>query len=125
MSKKNDSRERRKHRRFKTKKGAFAVSLPSFDKLGQIKNISKGGLTFQYSENNGQPKDTFDEVEIFSISDNFFLRKLPVKIVLDYELEAQVPFASFPTKQVSLQFEKMSHNQKVLLDYFLKKYTQK
>lgn len=124
MSTKNDSPERRKHKRFQVKRGTFAVSPPSFDKLGQIKNISKGGLTFQYSGGNEQAKST-SEVEIFSTSDDFFLRKLPVKIVLDHETETQVPFSSFPTRQVSLQFKKLSHNQKILLDYFLKKYTQK
>ena len=124
MSTRNDFQERRKHRRFEVKRGTFAVSPPYFDKLGQIKNISKGGLAFQYSANNEQAKDT-SEVEIFSTSDDFFFRELPVKIVLDYEIEAQVPFSSFPTRQVSLQFKKLSHNQKILLDYFLKKYTQK
>ena len=48
MSKKDDFHERRKHKRFKAKRGAFAVSLPNFDKLGQIENISEGGFAFQY-----------------------------------------------------------------------------
>ena len=124
MSANDDFQERRKHKRFDVKRGAFAVSPPSFDKLGQITNISKGGLAFQYSANDEQVKST-SEVEIFATSDDFFLRKLPVKIVLDYEIEAQVPFASAPTRQVSLQFKKLIHYQKILLDHFLKKYTQK
>ena len=125
MSAKDGLQERRKHKRFDAKRGAFAVSPPSFDKLGQIKNISKGGLAFHYSGNNEQSKDTFDEVEIFSISDDFFLRKLPVKTVLDFEVDTQVPFNSLPQRQASLQFRELNHHQKILLQYFFQKYTRK
>jgi len=35
MSKKDYFQERRKHKRFRAKRGVFAVSPPNFDKLGQ------------------------------------------------------------------------------------------
>ncbi len=44
------SNERRKHKRFKVKQGAFAVASPDYNKLGQIKDISEGGLAFQFIE---------------------------------------------------------------------------
>ena len=91
MSKKNGFQERRKHKRFKAKRGAFAVSLPNFDKLGQIKNISEGGLAFQYMGDAEEAKDSV-EVEIFLTFDDFFLRKLPAKTVSDFEIGTQVEF---------------------------------
>jgi len=124
MSKKNDFQKRRKHKRFKAKRGGFAVSQPSLEKLGQIKNISKGGLAFQYIGNNELSKGPF-EVEIFSTFDDFFLSKLPVKTVLDFEVDTKVPFSSLPTRQLSMQFGKLSHKQKLLLGHFIRKYTHK
>ena len=122
MSKKDDFQERRKHKRFKAKRGAFAVSLPNFDKLGQIENISEGGFAFQYMGDAEQAKDSV-EVEIFSTFDDFFLRKLPVKTVSDFEIGTQVLFSSLPTRQVNLQFGELQHHQKTLLHYFLQQYT--
>ena len=124
MSKKGDFQERRKHKRFEAKRGTFAVSPPGFDKLGQIQNISKGGLAFHYIGDAVQTKDA-DEIEIFSTFDDFYLRKLPVRPVSDFEVDTRVPFSSLPTRQMSLQFEKLNHHQKILLHYFFQKYTRK
>ena len=63
MAKGDDFQERRKHKRFKVAEGAFAVSPPYYNKLGQIKDISKGGLACQYLGNNELPKSPL-EVEI-------------------------------------------------------------
>ena len=124
MSIKGDIQERRKHKRFDVKKGAFAVSPPNYEKLGRIKNISRGGLAFQYK---GNPETTRDscELEIFSIVDDFYLRKLPVKTILDFEVRPQVPLNSLPTRQVGLEFKELNHHQKILLHHFLQNHTRK
>ena len=114
--------ERRKQKRFKVKTGAFAALVPSFEKLGQIKNISKSGIAFQYLGSAEKAKDS-GKLEILSIDDGFYLRELSVKTVLDFEVDTQVPFSSLKTRQVSLQFEELEHHQKELLDHFLEKYT--
>jgi hypothetical protein len=48
MTKKIDFPERRKHERFKVKEGILAFSSPDYDRVGQIKDVSKGGLAFQH-----------------------------------------------------------------------------
>ena len=122
MSKMVGFQERRKQKRFNVKRGVLAALVPSFDKLGQIKNISKGGLAFQYMGNAETAKDSC-ELEILSIVDSFYLRELSVKIVLDCEVDTQVPFSSLQTRQVSIQFEELKDHQKDLLSHFLEKYT--
>ena len=122
MVKKKKLQERRKHQRFKVKKGAFAVSSPYYNKLGQIHDISKGGLAFHYIGKT-EPVKVSDEVEIFSNLDDFYLRKLPVETVLDIELENTVSFSSLPTRKLSIKFGKLSYNQKLLLDHFIQSYT--
>jgi hypothetical protein len=124
MAKGDDFQERRKHKRFKVAEGAFAVSPSYYNKRGQIKDISRGGLAFQYLGNNELSKSPL-EGEIFLTCDDFCLRKIPVKTVLDFEVDTQIPFSSLPTRQSSIQFGKLSHNQKLLLDHFIREYTHK
>ena len=122
MRKKEGLIERRKHKRFKAKRGAFAVSTTDYKNLGQIKDISKGGLACQFIENGEQTKDS-NEIEIFSEVGDFYLKKLPVRTVLDFEVDNTVSSNSMPMRQWSMQFGKLNHLQRLLLDFFLQKYT--
>ena len=122
MAKRNGSPERRKHKRLKVKEGSIAISIPDSKKLGQIKDISKGGLAFQYLGSVEQAKNSV-EVEILSIADDFYLRKLPVRTVLDVEINNPVSLSLLPKRQLSMQFGKLNHYQKELLNHFLQRYT--
>lgn len=122
MSNNKDLTEKRKHKRFKAKEGAFAVVTSDYDKIGQIGNISKCGLAFQYIDN-GEPLRGSVEIEIFAAAKNFYLRKLAAKVVMDSEVDSTVPFSALPLRKLVVQFEKMKPNQMLMLDYFLQKYT--
>lgn len=122
MRNKKEFIERRKHKRFKVKGGAFAVSTTDCKNLGQIKDISKGGLAFQFIENGEQAKGSI-EIEIFSTVGDFYLKKLPAKTVLDFEVDNTVSSHSMPMRQWSIQFGELNYFQKLLLDFFLQKYT--
>ena len=123
MAVKTDLTEKRKYKRFKAKEGAFAL-LASDNKLGQIKNISRGGLTFQYIGADTPSKGS-TEIEIFSPALDFYLKKVPIKSIEDAEIESDVPFSSIPTKQLSVQFGEMTSMQLTLLNHFIEKYTDK
>jgi len=122
MRNKKEFIERRKHKRFKVKGGAFAVSTTDCKKLGQIKDIGKGGLAFQFIENDEPAKGSI-EIEIFSTAGDFYLKKLPVKTVLDFKVDNSVSSDSMPMRQWSMQFGELNYFQKLLLDFFLQKYT--
>ena len=81
MSNKKDSTEKRKHERFKVKGGAFAAVTSDDNKIGQIKNISKGGLALQYLSSSPQSKGIV-EIDIFSKVDDFYLKELNIYIYL-------------------------------------------
>jgi hypothetical protein len=116
--------ERRKYKRFKVKGGAFAVATTDYNKLGQIKNISEGGFAFQFIQDGEQTKDSL-EVEIFSTVDDFYIKKIPVRTVMDSELDNTVSSNSTPMRQLSMKFGKLNHPQKLLLSFFIQKYTYK
>ena len=123
MTTKNDLVERRKHKRFKAKEGAFAA-LTSDNKMGQINDISRSGLTFQYIGHDESSSGS-TEVEIFSAVADFYLKKVPVKSVMDIQVDGNIPFSSVPMKQLRIQFGRMTPIQSGLLDYFLQNYTLK
>ncbi|MGD2150358.1 MAG: PilZ domain-containing protein [Desulfobacterales bacterium] len=114
--------EKRKHQRYKVKGKAFAISSPDYKNLGQIRDISKGGLSCQFIENGEQTKNS-NEIEIFSAVGDFYLKKLPVRTVLDFEIDNTVSSNSMPMRQWSMQFGKLNYLQRLLLDFFLQKYT--
>jgi len=116
--------ERRKHERFKVKKDIVAVSISDEKKLGKIKDISKGGLTLVFKESDEQAKELM-KVDILSIADDFYLRNLPVKTVLGAQAAANRSWDDWPQWRLGLQFEKLTYYQKLLLNFFLQKYTQK
>lgn len=118
----NDNLERRKHERLKAKEGTFAVVVSGKSKLGQVKDISMGGLTFQYVDS-GEPVDVSSEIELFSSVYDFHLKKLKVKSVEDLAVDNTVPFSSLPIRQLRIQFGTMTSDQLRLLDFFLRRYT--
>lgn len=116
--------ERRKQKRFKGKEGAFATLNSDCDKKGQIKDISKDGLSLLYF-GDGEESNGSAEIEIYSTNDDFFMRKLPVRIVADVSQNSQDSFSSISTRKLTMCFDKLIPKQKFLLNYFLKKYTHK
>jgi len=122
MVAKKDFVERRKHQRLKTKEGVFAVLGTDNSRLGQIKNISKGGLAFQYVDTGIQSKGSV-EVEIFSNIHDFYLKKLPIKTIEDFELDNAVPSGSLPIRQLNIKFGEMTPFQILLLEHFLENFT--
>jgi hypothetical protein len=113
--------DRRKHKRFKVKGGAFAVATPDYNKPGQIKDISEGGLAFQFITNDEQTTG-WSEIEIFSSVDDFYIKKIPVRTVLNSASDNTASSNPTPLRQVSMKFGKLNHPQKLLLNFFIRKY---
>ena len=124
MTNKTGFIERRQQKRFKGKERAFATLNSDCDKKGQIKNISKNGLSFLYF-GDGEESNGSAEIEIYSANDDFYLRKLPVRIVSDVSQNSKDSFSSISTRKLTMRFEKLIPKQKFLLNYFLKQYTHK
>lgn len=109
--------ERRKHKRYVVQEGAFAA-IPSNYLVGQIKDISRGGISF-YCIASGEQDFNMPVLEIFSKENDFYLREIPFKIVLEVEEDNQVPCSSLQMKQISGEFGELTENQMSQLDFFL------
>ena len=116
--------ERRKYRRFLAQDTAFAVVRPQFTKLGKIKNISGGGLAFEYIAYEGQREDS-SGIHIFLSGGTFFLTNIPSKIIHDIEIAEEYPKFSDIVKMrmCGLQFGELTEEQAAQLEFFLKNHT--
>jgi len=137
--------ERRKHKRFRGIDGLFAVlsssaiklnniksmsmaeialkvlkSKPS--KMGQIIDISKGGLAFGYIHEedklNGPSKITITFAE-----DAFYSYKMKFETISDVEMVNGDLLNTFTIKRIGLKFKELTAKQISHLDYVVRKFT--
>ena len=111
--------ERRKNKRYKAKEGAYAAISPHSRKLGQIIDISIGGLSFKYIDNNDE-KDDEPERSIFLSSLGYYVGDLPFKTIEDYEITNTPSFSSMKLRKRRVKFAELSFKQLFDLDFYLR-----
>lgn len=104
------------------KEGTFiAINTANF-KVGQIKNISYGGLSFTYVGRQEQIPEAFS-MDIFAADGHFFLKNLPFKTVADFYLADDIAYSTITLRQRGGQFGELTAAQTDRLNYFMKAYT--
>ena len=114
--------ERRQQPRFKAAEGVFAALVNHDSKLGQIKDISKLGLSFRYIDSGNRP----GEVSVLKIiigRGGLYLDKLPFKKVADFPINSEHGFSSLKMCQIGLQFGELTLQQCIRLEHFIQKHT--
>jgi len=114
--------ERRQHKRFKAKEGAFVVVTSSDNKIGQIKNISKDGLVFRYVASEKKLAGLLT-IDIFRNSKDFYLKDVAVKTTSDFYIDSKFPFSTIILRQCCGKFIDLTGNQISQLDRFIQNYT--
>lgn len=115
--------EKRKFKRFKIKHLSFALLKSSFyEELGEIIDISKGGLAFQYLGEKNLVKES-DKLDIILAGNGFHIKKMPCKTVSDFEIINNLHFSSLKMRRHAVQFGELDNNQISELDYFIKHHT--
>ncbi len=119
--------ERRKYIRFLSGEPAYGALGPRYIKVGKIKDISVGGLSFVYISTTGT--DRYKEsshVNIFITDMRFHLPNVPCRVVYDVPMDSahsEGPFKShLSTKRCGVQFDSMTDDSANMLNYFLETY---
>ena len=119
--------ENRNYVRFLAKPNTYAALGSHFTKVGRIKDISIGGLSFEYichSQNSDQQPS---KIAIFLSENGFHLANLGCRVVCDCPKcvcsENPVPNSVYAINYCAVQFTIITKNQRDGLDYFLKHYT--
>ena len=114
--------ERRKHKRYKAVEGAYAAISPNSNKIGQIIDISMGGLCFKYINTESKTEEPVNRTEesIFLSSMGYYVGDLPFQTVADYEITNTPSFSSMKVRKRHIKFTDLTFKQLFDLDYYLK-----
>ena len=124
--------EKRKTARFIPKENTFAAfgnGRPNGDglpKVGKVKDISRGGLSFEHLHN-GEKESHPDRVDIWMSGVKYALRDVSCKQIYDIRSAADYenhPFASTIMNRCGLEFETLSTDQSSKLSLFIREHTQ-
>jgi hypothetical protein len=117
-------RDRRQSKRHKMKDVAFAVLTSGSDEeLGQIVNISRGGLAFEYFVGSKLVNDA-KYLNIMLVKSEVNINKIPVRTICDFEIKNDLPFSTIAKRQQSVCFEMLTEEQKNLIDILIQHHTQ-
>ena len=114
--------ERRKYTRFRTRSGALIEVRSHQGKLGEIIDISKGGLAFRYIDIGDRPKGSF-ELDIILKESGFRLEKVPARTISDFRATKHFPFSSTKTRRQGVEFGELTQKQSSQLEHFIRNYT--
>ncbi len=118
-------RAQKPHKRFKVLGGTFVVLKPQnhSSRLGNIIDISRKGLSFQYPINCNLCFKNFLQVDIYVSGDGLYVSEIPIKVISDISITPEDPFFSTTMKRFGVQFGKLTVQQKSLLESFIHSYT--
>lgn len=114
--------DQRKHKRFQVHEGVFVVCGPYSNKLGQIMDISMGGLAFRYVAGNHESSEPF-ELDIFFTGHGCYMSKLPFRTISDFEIVNEIPFSSVTIRRCGVQFGRLMPHQISQLEYLIREHT--
>jgi c-di-GMP-binding flagellar brake protein YcgR len=113
--------ERRRDGRFQVPDGVFVeVRRPSHSKLGEIINISMGGVAFRYLATK-KPSNGSYKLDIFFDEGRFRLNDIFLQTVTDFKTH-KIPYTSITMRRSSVQFKRLSHHQSSQLEHFIENY---
>ena len=119
--------ERRKYVRFLAQSNTYAALGSSFTKTGKIRDISMGGLAFEYYSDTEELNQYDSTVTIFITVNNFYLENIPCRMISDLPKcgSNKTPVLNFDyrVKRCGLQFMTISEDQRQRLEYFLNSHT--
>jgi hypothetical protein len=118
--------EQRMSSRFLVQDNVIAAIRNGFARIGKVKDISTGGLSFEHIEDEISSQEA-PLKNIFLFISEFCLPKVPCRVVYDIPVglpdEYPTCFIHYKTRRCGVKFEALSEDQKTHLEIFLKTYT--
>jgi hypothetical protein len=113
--------ERRRHPRFQAPIGAFVEVWTHPTRLGEIIDISIGGLAFRYLATK-KPSNGSHKLNIFLDEKGFRLNDVPFETVTDFGI-GQTHVPSVTVRQSGVQFGQLTDQQISQLENFIQNHT--
>ena len=110
--------ERRAYERFKVKDGIVAIPDAASTRFGRIRDISMGGITVRYFDEEELHGKKF-EIDLVMSDSNFSLDSVLINIKFDMENSTETPFCTLPERRCGLQFVDLTDHQFAKLRNFV------
>ncbi len=118
----NDLTERRKEKRHKVQDGVFAVAMPFSLLLGQLIDISKEGLSFQYIADEINLEKS-SELGIFLTGKGFQIKEIPINVISDVSAKDTLSSISMTMNRCGIQYKTLNQEQISQLDSIMLNYS--
>ena len=119
--------ERRKYTRFLAKEDAYAALGINFTRVGKLKDISIGGLAFEYIDYTGSRVQDSSRVAIFHSHKEFHLPNLACRLIYNLTISAENDDLEFTRQyaihRCAIQFRDITAKQRKRLEFFINHYT--
>jgi len=114
-----ETKEHRRHERYQVPEGSFVTLGPSNSILGQILDISMGGLAFRYMNSRSEAPRHESYLDIYLTEGDLCLAAVPVKAVSDFETydtvtckaDGPLPVSCRGMRRCGVQFGEMTEGQ--------------
>nr|MBF0222586.1 PilZ domain-containing protein [Desulfobulbaceae bacterium] len=110
--------ERRRFKRFKVKQESSFVMSSEWPALGEIVDISEGGLSFGYTDTQKWPSLLAGCCMVFGSHDSC-LNNIQMETVSDRAIPTDLPSDGPVARRRGIKFGELSKEQKFLLDCFI------
>ncbi len=114
--------EKRKHKRFKAQIDTNIAIINDSCIVGQILNISIGGLAFK-SIDKGEKITGWYKANMFRSSKNSFIKEVMFKCIWEENIVSKIPFSTLLMKQCGGQFGALTDDKRSELDNFIANHT--
>ena len=92
-------------------------------KLGQIVDISRGGLSFRYIDIGERPNSSLEVMLSIKNNNGFQLEHIPFKTIYDLRATKEFPFSATRIRRRGGRFVGLTQDQASDLDYLIQNYT--
>ena len=117
-------RNRRRHFRFNAEKGSLGLRKSrSGENLGDILNISYGGIAYRYVPQMVQPDSEFQFDMFFAGNRALLLNGVTTEIIYDFDASEVFQVSSGMYRVCGIKFTLMGEKHKYQIEQCIKKYT--
>jgi hypothetical protein len=109
--------EHRRYRRCAIKGDVFIGSEPLYHTVGSLKDISEGGIGFEYVSSTDSGQSRTVEVDIIC-GKHLRLSRIPCKVSYDIRIDRRSSYST-GKRRCGLEFGRLSHEQDALLSLIL------
>jgi len=111
--------EDRKHPRFKVDQQVFTVVKGDNETLGEVLDVSEGGLALKYVAGIGSPVSE-GLLDMFATGGKVYLKDVPVRAASDFELPNEVDFSTIRLRRMGVAFKNLTDPQQQAIRDFIR-----